>query len=153
MRAATYDPPRQEIRVLHLARHLIVVDKPSGLLTVPGRGSDKADCLLARVQAQFPDAMSVHRLDMATSGIVVMARGAEWQRALSILFQERRVAKRYEALVDGQWTAAAEGEIDLPMTADWPNRPRQKIDRVDGRPSLTHYRMRRATCLGSSCRR
>ena len=142
MSATGYHPPsRQELSILHVSKQLIVVDKPDCLLTVPGRGVEKSDCLLTRVQEAFPDAMIVHRLDMATSGIVVMARGPEYQRALSILFQERKVAKRYQALVDGRWTAAAEGEIALPMIADWPNRPKQKIDPVAGRPSLTRYRV------------
>jgi tRNA pseudouridine32 synthase/23S rRNA pseudouridine746 synthase len=85
--------------------------------------------------------MIVHRLDMGTSGIVVMGRGAKAQRELSILFQERRVRKRYQALIDGRWTAAAEGEIALPISADWPNRPKQKVDHASGRPSLTRYRI------------
>lgn len=134
-------PPQQELVLLHVSEQLLIIDKPSGLLTVPGRGSDKSDCLLSRVQTRFPDALIVHRLDMATSGIVVMGRGPCSQRTLSILFQERKVAKRYQALVDGCWAAAAEGEIDLPLIADWPNRPRQKVDRIGGRPSLTRYRV------------
>jgi tRNA pseudouridine32 synthase/23S rRNA pseudouridine746 synthase len=85
--------------------------------------------------------MTVHRLDMATSGIVVMARGRKPQRDLSILFQDRKVRKRYQALVDGKWASADEGEIDLPITADWPNRPKQKIDPASGKPSLTRYRV------------
>jgi tRNA pseudouridine32 synthase/23S rRNA pseudouridine746 synthase len=134
-------PPQQELSLLHVSEQLLIIDKPSGLLTVPGRGNDKSDCLLSRVQARFPDALIVHRLDMATSGIVVMGRGPRYQRALSILFQERKVTKRYQALVDGCWAADAAGEIDLPLIADWPNRPRQKVDRIGGRPSLTRYRV------------
>lgn len=134
-------PPPGELTFLHVSAQLLAVEKPGGLLTVPGRGDDKADCLLARVQARFPDAMIVHRLDMGTSGIVVMGRGPRYQRELSILFQDRRVTKRYQALVDGRWTAGTEGEIDLPMIADWPNRPRQKVDPTIGRPCLTRYRV------------
>lgn len=142
MNKTAYHPPSlQELSILHVSRELIILDKPSGLLTVPGRGVDKSDCLLSRVQAEFPDAMIVHRLDMATSGIVVMGRGPKAQRALSILFQERKVKKCYQALVDGQWTVNREGEINLPIMADWPNRPRQKIDPILGRPSLTRYRV------------
>lgn len=137
-----YDPPAHKgLSILHVSEQLIVVDKPSGLLSVPGRGAGKEDCLSRRVQAEFPDAMIVHRLDMGTSGIVVMGRGAKAQRELSVLFQERRVHKRYQALVDGHWTAAAEGEIELPICRDWPNRPKQKIDHATGRPSLTRYRV------------
>lgn len=142
MAGTPYRPPAHRgLTVLHLSARLIVVDKPSGLLSVPGRGEGKEDCLSRRVQAEFPDAMIVHRLDMGTSGIVVMGRGAEAQRQLSVLFQERRVRKRYQALVDGPWTAAAAGEIALPISADWPNRPKQKVDQVLGRPSLTRYRL------------
>lgn len=142
MNASGYHPPpHKALQLLHVSRQLLILDKPSGLLTVPGRGSEKSDCLLSRVQDEFPDAMIVHRLDMDTSGIVVMARGPRHQRALSILFQERKVTKRYEALVDGQWAEAREGEIDLPLIVDWPNRPRQKIDPIAGRPSLTRYRV------------
>lgn len=142
MGSTPYHPPEhQGLSVLYLSAQLIVVDKPSGLLSVPGRGAGKEDCLSRRVQAEFPDAMIVHRLDMGTSGIVVMGRGAKAQRELSILFQERRVRKRYQALVDGQWTAATAGEIELPISADWPNRPKQKVDHALGRPSLTRYRL------------
>ncbi|HTY04498.1 MAG TPA: RluA family pseudouridine synthase, partial [Rhodocyclaceae bacterium] len=108
---------------------------------VPGRGEGKEDCLSRRVQDEFPDALIVHRLDMGTSGIVVMGRGARAQRELSILFQERKVHKRYQALVDGHWTAADTGEIELPISVDWPNRPKQKVDHAAGRPSRTRYRL------------
>lgn len=142
MVSTPYRPPApQRLSLLHVSEQLVVVDKPSGLLSVPGRGAGKEDCLSRRVQAEFPDAMIVHRLDMGTSGIVVMGRGAKAQRELSILFQERRVHKRYQALVEGCWAAAAVGEIELPIGADWPNRPRQRVDHALGRPSLTRYRL------------
>jgi tRNA pseudouridine32 synthase / 23S rRNA pseudouridine746 synthase len=142
MVSTPYRPPAHHgLSLLYLSKQLIVVDKPTGLLSVPGRGADKEDCLSRRVQAEFPDAMIVHRLDMGTSGIMVMARGAKAQRELSILFQERRVCKRYQALVDGHWMADAVGQIDLPIGADWPNRPRQRVDRAMGRPSVTRYRV------------
>lgn len=142
MVSTPYRPPaHQGLSLLYLSEQLIVVNKPTGLLSVPGRGAGKQDCLSRRVQAEFPDAMIVHRLDMGTSGIVVMGRGAKAQRELSILFQERRVHKRYQALVDGHWTAAAVGEIELPIGVDWPNRPRQRVDHAMGRPSLTRYRV------------
>ncbi len=134
-------PPHEGLAILHVCDSLVVVDKPTGLLSVPGRGEGKEDCLSARVQAEFPDALIVHRLDMGTSGIVVMGRGAGAQRHLSIQFQERQVHKRYEALVDGCWRHAPEGEIDLPICADWPNRPKQMVDYAMGRPSLTRYRV------------
>ncbi|HQR02496.1 MAG TPA: RluA family pseudouridine synthase [Rhodocyclaceae bacterium] len=137
-----YRPPEWPgFRVLHVSRQLLVLDKAAGLLTVPGRGDDRSDCLLSRVQMEFPDAMIVHRLDLATSGIVVMARGPQNQSRLSVLFQERRVSKHYQARVHGVWTGPMEGEINQPLCVDWPNRPRQKIDLQAGRPSLTRYRV------------
>lgn len=119
---------------------LLVVNKPAGLLAVPGRGADKQDCVSARLQQEFPDALIVHRLDMATSGLLVFARGAEMQSRLSQLFRERQVAKRYVAVVQGKLQTPA-GEIDLPISSDWPNRPKQQINHNTGKPSLTRYRM------------
>jgi tRNA pseudouridine32 synthase/23S rRNA pseudouridine746 synthase len=126
--------------LVHLDESLLVADKPAGLLAVPGRGADKQDCLSARIQKEFPEALVVHRLDMATSGLVLFARGAEMQRALSRLFEQRRVAKRYVAVVAGRMAQEA-GEVDLPLICDWPNRPRQKVDHELGKPSLTRYRV------------
>lgn len=121
--------------------HLIVLDKPAGLLCVPGRGDDKQDCLSARARQQWPDALVVHRLDMATSGLVVMARSAAVQRALGDAFAARAVHKRYEALVDGALPLTQVwSEIDAPLAADWPNRPLQKTD-PGGKPSLTRWRV------------
>ncbi len=132
--------PPVDLRIVHVDDHLIVVDKPPGLLSVPGRGPEKADCALARVQLRWPDAMVVHRLDMATSGLLVMARGAVAQRRLSMAFEQREVAKRYLAVVSG-WLLHDAGEIDAPLMADWPQRPLQKVDQAQGRPSLTRYRV------------
>lgn len=128
------------IRVLHADEVLVAVDKPAGLLSVPGRGDDKQDCLWARVRADWPDALVVHRLDQATSGVMLFARGAAVQRALSAAFEQRRVAKRYEAVVAGV-VADDIGTIDLPLAADWPNRPRQQVDHARGKASLTHWRV------------
>ena len=119
---------------------IVVVNKPAGLLSVPGRGADKQDCLSARIRKEFPDALSVHRLDMATSGLMVFARGAGIQRRLSQMFREREVEKRYVAVVMGK-VEPSTGEIDLPVVADWPNRPLRKIDIGSGKPSLTRYRV------------
>ena len=123
---------------------LLVLDKPAGLLCVPGRGEDKQDCLSARVQAVYPDALVVHRLDMATSGLVVMARNPKAQRTLGDAFANRQVHKRYEALVQGQLMQPAEewGLIDLPLIVDWPNRPRSKVDWEIGKPSTTRWQVR-----------
>jgi tRNA pseudouridine32 synthase/23S rRNA pseudouridine746 synthase len=119
---------------------LIAVDKPAGMLSVPGRGDDKQDCAATRVQALHADARVVHRLDMATSGLLLMARGAEAQRRVGIAFARREVGKRYVAVVRGRMRAP-HGEIDLPLIADWPQRPRQKVDAERGKPSLTRYRV------------
>lgn len=130
----------EALALVHADDALVAVDKPAGLLAVPGRGADKQDCASARVQRHFADALIVHRLDQATSGLLVLARGAPAQRALSRAFAERRVRKRYEAVVEGL-LHDDEGEIDLPLAADWPNRPLQRVDRVRGRPALTRWRV------------
>ena len=137
----TYHPPANTgLTILHLDDSIIVVDKPAGLLSVPGRGADKQDCMISRVQAEFPDALIVHRLDMGTSGILVMARGKAMERALSILFQTRQVHKRYVAVVTGQIQEPS-GEINLPLITDWPNRPRQMVSFELGKPSCTRYQV------------
>lgn len=123
----------------------LALEKPSGLLCVPGRGPDKQDCLASRAQALWPDALVVHRLDMATSGLWLMGRGPAMQRILSMAFEGRRVDKRYVAVVAGRLpppdTADGWGEIDLPLAADWPRRPLQKVDPTSGRPSRTRWRV------------
>jgi tRNA pseudouridine32 synthase / 23S rRNA pseudouridine746 synthase len=127
------------LRVVHIDDALIVLDKPAGMLSVPGRGPDKADCVAERVRRQLAaDALVVHRLDMATSGVMVMARGAAAQRALSRAFEQREVDKRYLAVVHGL-VEADSGTITAPLAADWPNRPRQRVDHVHGRPSITRF--------------
>lgn len=128
--------------LLYLDEHLVVLDKPAGLLAVPGRGEDKQDCLSERARALWPDALVVHRLDMATSGVFLMARGLHMQRVLGRAFAEREVEKRYQAVVAGRLGApGTEGRIDLPVMADWPNRPRQKVDIDAGKPSTTRWRV------------
>ena len=124
----------------HVDAARVVIDKPPGLLSVPGRGPDKQDCAWARVQARFADALIVHRLDQGTSGLIVYARGEAMQRALSEAFAARLVDKRYEAVVHGLIARDA-FEIDLPLIVDWPNRPRQMIDHERGKPSLTRVRV------------
>ncbi len=117
------------------------VDKPAGLPSVPGRKPELADCAWSRVQQRFPDALVVHRLDMATSGLLLFARGIDMQRALSHAFAAREVRKTYVALVHGH-VADDEGTIDLPLAADWPRRPRQVVDHEHGKPSLTRWRVK-----------
>jgi tRNA pseudouridine32 synthase / 23S rRNA pseudouridine746 synthase len=116
----------------------VVVDKPAGLPAVPGRPEALRDCVATRVQAALADALVVHRLDMATSGLLLMARGPDWQRRYSALFADRAMHKRYVAVVQGLLRDDA-GEIDLPLIADWPNRPKQKVDLDTGKPSCTRY--------------
>jgi tRNA pseudouridine32 synthase/23S rRNA pseudouridine746 synthase len=137
--------------VVHADAHCIVVCKPSGLLAVPGRGEAGRDCLSERVRSEYPDALIVHRLDMATSGLMLLARGADAQRTLSIAFARREVHKRYVAVIEGQLDTP-EGEIDLPLAADWPNRPRQQVDAVRGRPSLTRYRVLEIDAVSNTTR-
>ena len=132
--------PNDSFALIYCDASLLVFDKPAGLLAVPGRGPEKQDCLASRVQAEYPDALVVHRLDMATSGLMIFARGAEMQRRLSRTFREREVQKRYIAIVAGR-VAASEGEVTMPLSADWPNRPKQKVDLATGKPSLTRYRL------------
>lgn len=127
------------IDVLYADADLLVVDKPAGVLSVPGRGADKQDCVLSFLLAEWPDARVVHRLDMATSGLMVLARSAAMQRAMSGLFAQRAVHKCYVAVVAGR-PARDAGSIELPLSADWPRRPLQKVD-VGGKPALTHWRV------------
>jgi tRNA pseudouridine32 synthase / 23S rRNA pseudouridine746 synthase len=124
--------------ILYQDRHILAVDKPAGLLSVPGRGPDKQDCALSRVHASFPAALVVHRLDMATSGLLLFALDPQTQRALGALFEQRRVHKRYVACVRGV-PEATQGTIDLPLARDWPRRPRSRVDFVNGRAAHTHY--------------
>ena len=133
-------PPDAGLEVLHVEPAFVVLAKPPGLLSEPGRGPDKRDSLLIRAQAVYPDARIVHRLDMMTSGVIVLARGTLAHASLSEAFREREVDKNYEALVHGR-PAFDAGEIDLPLVVDWPNRPRQVVCHDTGKPSLTHYRV------------
>jgi tRNA pseudouridine32 synthase/23S rRNA pseudouridine746 synthase len=133
-------PPDVGLEVLHVERAFVVLAKPPGLLSEPGRGPDKRDSLLVRAQAVYPDARIVHRLDMPTSGVIVLARETLAHASLSEAFRERAVDKRYAALVHGR-PAKDDGEIDLPLAVDWPNRPRQVVCHATGKPSLTRYRV------------
>lgn len=133
-------PVSDDFTLLYADASLLVANKPSRLLSVPGRGEEKQDCLIRRVQTEYRDALIVHRLDYDTSGLLVLARGKAMHRALSILFQERLVEKRYVAVVDGRMENEA-GEVNLPLIVDWPNRPRHIVDFNIGKPSLTLYRV------------
>ena len=132
-----------ELAVVFVDEQLLVLDKPAGLLSVPGRGEDKQDCLSTRAQQLYPDALVVHRLDMATSGLLVMARGTAAQRRLNDAFAARQVYKCYEAVVDGTLLApdASWQLIDQPILLDWPNRPKRIIDAQHGKPSQTRWQV------------
>ena len=136
-----YRPPADNgLDIRYLDQHLIVLNKPSGLLSVPGRGEDKQDSLALRVQREYPGARVVHRLDMSTSGLMLMALDARSQAAMGRLFEQRAVDKGYLAVVAGL-PQPRQGEIDLPLITDWPNRPRQKVDHDQGKPSRTRYQV------------
>ena len=154
-----YLPPFFVLTPEYIDEHLLVLNKPAGLLCVPGRGPDKQDCLSVRAQQQWPDALVVHRLDQGTSGLVVMARSLPVQRALGDAFAARQVDKRYMAIVHGQPVLQAQpanadaallasmpqdGEswslIDLPLWPDWERRPLQRVDYELGKPSQTWWR-------------
>ena len=128
------------LRIVHIDEALLVVDKPAGLLSVPGRGEEGLINLTAQVQAEQPDALIVHRLDQATSGLMLFARSIAMQRVLSMAFASRQVHKRYVAVVMGS-VEQDSGLIDAPLLADWPRRPRQRVDLQQGKPALTHWRV------------
>lgn len=134
-------PPCQEtVSVLYQDDALLIIDKPSGLLSVPGRHPDNRDCVISRLQQEFPAARIVHRLDLDTSGLMVIALEADIHRALNALFEQRQVEKSYTAVVAGV-VEQDKGSVALPLICDWPNRPRQKVDHEQGKPALTHYRV------------
>jgi len=128
------------LTLLHADDALLVIDKPAGLLAVPGRGDDKRDSAWTQVLQRYPDARVAHRLDMATSGLMAFGRGVAAQRALSMAFERREVHKAYVAVVAGR-VADAQGHVALPITVDWPNRPLQHVDFEAGKPSLTHWQV------------
>ena len=134
-----YKPPTHiGLDILYEDEYLLVLNKPSGLLSVPGRGPEKQDCMISRVQTTHPSALIVHRLDMSTSGILVLALDKDTHRLLSQQFQERQITKQYIAVVTGK-LESPKGMIDQPMICDWPNRPKQIIDTEQGKSAQTMY--------------
>lgn len=129
-----------DLTLHHIDDALLLAEKPAGLLSVPGRAEENRDCVVARLQAIYPDALTVHRLDQVTSGLLLHARGKAMQAALSAQFERRQVGKRYEALVQGLVEGEG-GEIALPLRCDWPNRPKQMVDFELGKPALTRWRV------------
>lgn len=133
-------PPKGLPPLLHADNRLLVFIKPPGLLSVPGIGPDKVDCLVSRAESSFPGARIVHRLDRDTSGVIVLARDAETHRELSRQFHDREVDKQYEAIVGGR-LAIDEGVIDAALRKDVDNPPRQIIDDAQGRSATTGFRV------------
>ncbi|NEX46099.1 RluA family pseudouridine synthase [Pseudotabrizicola algicola] len=134
----SYDPPDVPLSVLHEDAQILVVDKPAGLLSVPGKLEGRQDCLISRLMAEYWDALVVHRLDCDTSGVMIFARTKQAQAFLGQEFEKRRAKKTYVARV---WGVMAEerGHVDLPLGSDWPNRPRQMVDHESGRPAQTDW--------------
>lgn len=135
-----YNPPSEPLEILHEDAHIILVNKPSGLLSVPGKGEHLADCLISRLQAVFPTALLVHRLDRDTSGVMVFAQTPAAQRHLGLQFEKRMTKKTYVARVYGD-VEGDEGTVDLPLIVDWPNRPKQMVDHENGKPAVTEWKV------------
>lgn len=133
-----YQPPRGDLAIVHEDAALLVVEKPAGLLSVPGKDPAHGDCVLSRLVALRPEALLVHRLDMDTSGLMIFARHKKAQRHLGLQFERRHIGKVYEALVEGE-IADESGEVDLPLIVDWPHRPLQKICHETGRAAQTSW--------------
>jgi tRNA pseudouridine32 synthase/23S rRNA pseudouridine746 synthase len=135
-----YAPPMNPLAIIHADDDLLLIDKPSGLLSVPGKAAEHQDSLELRVRAAYPEALLVHRLDMDTSGIMVFARNKSAQRHLGMQFEKRMMKKVYIARVDGVINAD-DGIVDLPLILDWPNRPLQIVDHENGKPATTAWRV------------
>jgi tRNA pseudouridine32 synthase/23S rRNA pseudouridine746 synthase len=135
-----YAPPDTPPEILHADAQVLVVNKPAGLLSVPGKGEHLADCLIARLRAIYPEVLLVHRLDLDTSGVMVFALTPLAQRHLGWQFEERVTKKVYVARLWGH-LAPREGRVDLPLCVDWPNRPRQHVNHEAGRPAQTDWRV------------
>ncbi|MGH1379093.1 MAG: pseudouridine synthase [Alphaproteobacteria bacterium] len=133
-----YDPPDTALDIIYNDDDILVLSKPAELLSVPGRKEEHKDSLETRVKCEFPEARIVHRLDMSTSGIIVMAMNAESHRNIGLQFERRKTKKVYIARVWGDIEENT-GEIDLPLICDWPNRPLQMVDHENGRSSQTNW--------------
>lgn len=135
-----YTPPDVPLEILYQDASLLVANKPAGLLSVPGKGPDKADCLIARLRVVAPEVLLVHRLDTDTSGVMVFAMSPAAQASLGQQFEKRQTKKIYIARLWGL-LEPREGRVDLPLTVDWPNRPRQHVNHETGRPAQTDWRV------------
>ena len=142
--SSDYNPPSDPLDIIHADHELISVNKPSGLLSVPGKGEHLADCLIARVQAAFPGALLVHRLDRDTSGVMIFATTPHAQRHLGLQFEKRQTKKAYIARVFGRLEPKT-GTVDLPLIVDWPNRPLQMVCHETGKEAQTDWKVLKAT--------
>jgi tRNA pseudouridine32 synthase/23S rRNA pseudouridine746 synthase len=139
--SSIYTPPADDgLEIIYSDKYLLAASKPSGLLSVPGRGEDKADSMISRVQVAYPKALVAHRLDRDTSGLLLFPLGAKTHRQISIMFEQREMQKSYVAVVMGK-LLPTEGVVDLPLIVDWPNRPRHMVDKINGKPSQTRYQV------------
>ncbi|MFS4581869.1 RluA family pseudouridine synthase [Phaeobacter sp. C3_T13_0] len=138
--SSAYTPPMDPLDILHHDAQLLVVNKPHGLLSVPGRGEHLADSLLTRLKAVFPEALLVHRLDRDTSGVMAFGVTPYAQRHLSMQFEKRTAKKAYVARLDGLLEPRT-GTVDLPLIVDWPNRPRQMVCHETGKEAVTYWRV------------
>ena len=142
--SSEYNPPQDPLEILHDDHQVLLVNKPAGLLSVPGKGPELADCLITRIQAVFPMALLVHRLDRDTSGVMIFALTPHAQRHLGLQFEKRQTKKTYVARVWGQM-AEKTGTVDLPLIVDWPNRPLQMVCHETGKSAQTDWRVMRST--------
>ncbi len=136
----SYDPPMDPLVILFQDDQILVVDKPAGLLSVPGKLEGRQDCLQSRLLAAYPDTLLVHRLDCDTSGVMIFARHKLAQGFLGQEFEKRRAEKSYVARVAGMMEKDS-GHVDLPIWTDWPNRPKQRVDHDQGRPAQTDWQV------------
>ncbi len=149
--SSEYNPPQDPLEILHDDHEILIVNKPTGLLSVPGKGEHLADCLITRVQDVFPQALLVHRLDRDTSGVMVFALTPHAQRHLGLQFEKRQTKKTYVARVAGRLEPKT-GTVDLPLIVDWPNRPLQKVCHETGKPAVTDWRVLKASDTESRVR-
>lgn len=143
-----YTPPDTPLDVLHEDHQILIVNKPAGLLSVPGKTPDLADCLIARLEIAYPQVLLVHRLDRDTSGVMVFALTPHAQRHLGLQFEKRQTKKTYLARVAGRMEPKT-GTVDLPLIVDWPNRPLQMVDPENGKPAVTDWRVMKASDVES----
>lgn len=151
MSSTDYAPPDTPLDILHMDHMMLAVNKPAGLLSVPGKGDHLADCLEARIKAAFPDALLIHRLDRDTSGVMVFALTPHAQRHINLQFEKRQTKKTYVARVAGR-VAEPSGTVNLPLIVDWPNRPLQMVCHERGKEAITEWKRLKASDAESRMR-